>query len=70
MDEQRTYWQGQTDSRLDNLATDIAEIKESVHRIAEKVDGLALWRAKLAGIAVAASFFWALALDWLKTHLR
>ena len=49
------YWQGKTDTRLDNMASDIAEIKQAVQAMNQSIDGLRLWKAKVAGVSAGAS---------------
>jgi hypothetical protein len=49
------YWQGQTDAKLEAVATAVNEIKLSMTRMEEKLDSLRLWKAKVAGVSLAAS---------------
>ena len=49
------YWQGQTDARLDTMASDITEIKDAVKAMNHSIDGLRLWKAKVAGVSAGAS---------------
>jgi hypothetical protein len=49
------YWQGQTDAKLEALSSAVNEIKITLERIDEKLEAVRLWRAKVAGISVAAS---------------
>lgn len=49
------YWQGQTDAKLEALASAVNEIKLAAARVEDKLDAVRLWRAKVVGIAAAVS---------------
>ena len=49
------YWQGRTEERLNTLSSDIKEIKDVVKSMNDSIDGLRLWKAKIAGISASAS---------------
>jgi hypothetical protein len=49
------YWQGQIDAKLEAVASAVNETKLATTRLEEKLDALRLWKAKVAGVSLAAS---------------
>lgn len=63
-----TYWQGQTDQKLEALSSAVNEIKMTVAKVDEKLDALRLWKAKVYGGAAVVSAVVAAAVKYIGGH--